>query len=179
MSEQEALTNSLNFIRYQAWKFIGEQQMVPKNYYFDDVFQEACIAWLTWYRKCQNGESNNSFAASFIRYHLLKRFYSRNGFTVDWRTAAELKEKNESLPYTVAETETAPTDPALDDMTAVYVRDFLRKLTDLDRTIAVMMMNDEKPGEIMEAVNIPRSTLQYRRKVIRKCYDDYNDKKVG
>lgn len=180
VTEQEELNKSLNFIRQQAWHFIAEQRMEPKGYYFEDVFQEACVGWLLWYRKCNSGEYRSKtpqeFAASAIRYHLLRRFCSRNGYGLSWRQVANIQASGKPLPRNAEET---GNESDSFEITEPYVRDFLNHLSALDRSIVVMLMYNEKPGYIMEAMGIPRSTLQYRRKVIRNAYDKYESQEAS
>lgn len=174
MSEQDELKKSLNFIRQQAWRFIAEQRMEPKYYYFDDVFQEACIGWMLWYRKCKAGDYRSThpedFAASAIRYHLLRRFCDRNGYGLTWRQVANIQANGQPLPRG---TEERINESESIEVTEPYVRDFLDRLNATDRNILLMLMYDEKPQYIMEVMGIPRSTLQYRRKVIRNAYNEY------
>ena len=187
MTEESIIRDNSNFIRMCALRFIRERGLAPVSYYYEDVFQEACIAYLNWYRKSENGKPEwKKFAASAIRFHLLKRYINPFGFAVTGYAVDKRRPKPEirvglvDTPY-MCILEERGHGFTEDDEDMAYKLDFdkwIESLNPQDREIVILLCKGYKPGEVMKKFGMERRDYSYRKNKIRKNYDKFF-KEVG
>lgn len=182
MTEESIIRNNTSFIRMCALNFIRERGLAPVSYYYEDVFQEACIAYLNWYRKSNNGNPDwKKFAASAIRFHLLRRYINPFGFATTKYAVYHRRPKPEIKVgvSVVDELEFMSRNDKSEDME--YRIDFDRWLESLDspdREIVVLLCKGYKPGEVIEKLGLCRDSYRYRKNKIHKNYNKFF-KEVG
>ncbi len=164
MTEEELLKSRWSYIARCARKYMVETH--TDQCLFDDVFQEAAIAYLLWHRKAEklNDPDFWHYGATAIRYHLLKKLVDKHGVGVTY-------DNMKKLPH--------PTRLSLDDsiqmisdtdFDIVYLHDWISSLPPEYFEIAkARYITGGKPRNL----KISRATYFRRLKSIRKSYDDY------
>lgn len=166
MEEERLIRENEDFIRSCAWKYMNETQMSPSS--FDDVYQEAALAYLNLYRRIESGAlppGSERYARAVIRYALLKKFVDRHGMGVRFSNvrghrAPRVNYRPENPAYV--------DDDA--DFASVYIRDWISSLPDEDREIVTSKISTGKPPETWRKSN---TAYRYRIHRIRRSFDDY------
>lgn len=165
--EEKLIRDNINFIRHCAWSYITETGL--DRSWFDDVVQEASIAYLLWRRKLAAGmlgENGWKYASVSIRYHLMNKFVDRHGVGVTYRSlrvAPPPPIENYGLVR-----EDVPS--ASDTERAAYLKDWFASLSaedqDIVRTHIITGRRSKRFGK-------SPSTYNYHLKKIRRSYDEY------
>lgn len=165
---------------------------LPK-YMLEDVYQEACLAFLLYLREEPGAEDalrRGQFIipTSRIRFHLYRQFLNAAGVTLKtWSIRSFLK--NHRLPIPVDSDEVITKmdrnehnggceafwmDDA-DTLQAVYMREWLHSLTPQDQKIAILFISGYNGREIAERMNMNQPTVNLHWRNCRKTYCDYVD----
>lgn len=148
------LSDNMNYIRSCAWSFIREYHLNPRVY-FDDVMQEATIAWVVWRRKLDSEDCPKDwekFARTAIRYHLQKHYYELIGW------------KPEQTEYT-------PIEPIIDNIEEiVFIRDWLATLPPDERKLVSLLYSGNKH---LARMSMSHGAYYRKRRHIQQSYRDY------
>lgn len=166
--ENEVIKDNIGFIQRCAKNFITEIGLLPKDY--DDVFQEAAIAYLIWFRKLRDGllpENGRNFASSSIYYHLMGKFVDRDGVGVTFRRLRQSGAP--SVIYVEDPGDTVFSEDS-DSEFGVYYRDWLSHLDRIDREIVVSRI---RYGGRRGSHKIRPTTYSRHLSKIKRAYDEY------
>lgn len=173
MSEQEIILKNLNFIRKATWKFLRFHHIDPINN-FDDYFQEACVAYLKWWRGLHSencAEDYHNFCASTIRFHLEHVFMKTSSYIhipVNQLTKVKVPQQVHLEADIVPDSH----NEQLDD-TRADVERWIRHLAANEQKFVAMLLRGEKTSTICRVMGLKQSGFYTMRNHLRKSARKY------
>ena len=170
MSEDEMVRANYPYICKCAMAFL-EKAGRKYMYLYEDVCQEAAIAYIERARYVEAHPGTDPCYATVIYRHLLHAFQDIFGVCRTKYTTQKIIVLNSEDPHYL--------DGKLVSYDADYVipnldaQRWMQSLSKDDITILEKLMNGEKPGAIAKAMHIHRNTMTYRRNAIRRSFMEY------
>lgn len=165
-TEEKLVRENANIIRYCAMDFMNERHM-PYAVYYDDVFQEAAIGFLNWYRK----SIPHKYLRTSIRYHLYKQFIHQHGIHRNPKKKCEVQIAD--VNNDIVESYMTPMCIEEDIAFNIDLDKWMATLTPQDRLVVKMILRGYPPREIESKENIKPSQYNWQRLRIGKSYKAY------
>lgn len=155
-----------------VWKYIRKGKADINAKHYQDLFQEAAIAYINYIRKAQTEEDLKIFPSMDILHAMCLYTLSIQPLSHPKRTEdfkKHLTDKNVPLYEADANAENARTviDDALDE---IVFRDFVAKQTDMNTKIVGLRMEDYAIKEVAGTIGINESNVSRRLKRMLENY---------
>lgn len=192
VAHEAELLKEYKYYLFRHTNAFYKRACLPK-YMLEDVYQEACLAFLLYLREEPGAEDalrRGQFIipTSRIRFHLYRQFVDSAGIGLKaWSYRSFIK--NHKLPFSMDSQEILDKtsgdeyqgDPSTfwmddaDTLKAVYMREWLHSMTPQDQKITILFMSGYNGREVAERMNMKQPTVNLHWRNCQKTYYDYVD----
>ena len=170
MSEDEMVRANYPYIRKCAMAFL-EKAGRKYMYLYEDVCQEAAIAYIERARYVEAHPGTDPCYATVIYRHLFHAFQDIFGVhRTRYTTRKIIVFHSEDPHYLNGEMVSYDADDVIPNLDA---QRWMQSLSKDDITLLEKLMNGERPGAIAKAMNIHRNTMTNRRNALRRSFMEY------